>query len=141
MKDIVSSNEVRVQRDVRDITRAVNNLIDEDNPVAQLKDRVPDLVERFEHLQMEELLLFCKKNLDYGTKNITKGLDMNNPEDLWFIMVSLWTKISDKINRWQNILRNGNKLQVADETVLDTLQDISNYCNIAQLLYRGQWQE
>lgn len=112
------------------------------SPIYLLKEKAPNLVENFSHLHAEELLLFCQKNLDYGTKNITKGLDPNKPEDLNFIEISLWTRVSDKVNRWQNILANGeNNVQVKTETILDTLQDISNYCNIAQLLYRGAWKE
>ena len=119
----------------------LQEIVDGLTVIDKLASKTPELVKNFEQLQMEELLLFCKKNLDYGTRNITKGLDMSKDANVWFIAVSLWTRISDKINRWQTALLNGESMQVKDESILDTLQDISNYCNIAQLIYRGMWKE
>lgn len=116
-----------------------NNDMDIPEEIYALEEKIPGLVKAFETLQFEELLLFCRKNLDYGTKNITKGLDVSKEQDLWFILISIWTRMSDKVNRWQNLLVNNHNSQVKAETVLDTLQDISNYANIAQLIYRGQW--
>ena len=67
----------------------LQEIVDGLTVIDKLASKTPELVKNFEQLQMEELLLFCKKNLDYGTRNITKGLDMSKDANVWFITVSL----------------------------------------------------
>jgi hypothetical protein len=52
-------------------------------------------------------------------------------------MTGLWYRISDKVNRWKNMIISGRKAQ--NETLLDTFQDITNYGIIAQLVSKGLW--
>ena len=87
---------------------------------------------------MDFLLLFLQKNLDYGSKNITAGLDLKTEEEVKFVLNGLWYRISDKVNRWQNLLAKG-EANVQGESLLDIFQDIANYACISSLVARGLW--
>ena len=52
-------------------------------------------------------------------------------------MTGLWYRLSDKINRWKNMILSNRKAQ--NETLIDTFQDITNYGIIAQMVHRGLW--
>lgn len=95
------------------------------------------LLKNFRDLQLEQYLLFARKNHDYGMKNITAGLDLETEDEVKFVLTGLWFRISDKVNRWRNIMKNG--WTVETETFLDTLQDIANYAIIAEMVARGLW--
>ena len=51
--------------------------------------------------------------------------------------IGLWYRLSDKINRWKNMILTGRKAQ--NETLIDTFQDVTNYGIIAQLVFKGKW--
>lgn len=95
------------------------------------------LLKNFRDLQLEQYLLFARKNHDYGMKNITAGSDLETEDEVKFVLTGLWFRISDKVNRWKNIMKNG--WTVETETFLDTLQDIANYAIIAEMVARGLW--
>ena len=59
------------------------------------------------------------KNADYGNST-TKTYEL-------FGDVSYATRLNDKINRVNNLLKNGNQA-VNDESIDDTILDIANYC-------------
>lgn len=95
------------------------------------------LLKNFRDLQLEQYLLFARKNHDYGMKNITAGSDLETEDEVRFVLTGLWFRISDKVNRWKNIIKNGWTAE--NENFLDTLQDISNYAIIAEMVARGLW--
>lgn len=95
------------------------------------------LLKNFRDLQLEQYLLFARKNHDHGMKNITAGSDLETEDEVKFVLTGLWFRISDKVNRWRNIMKNG--WTVETETFLDTLQDIANYAIIAEMVARGLW--
>lgn len=95
------------------------------------------LLKNFRDLQLEQYLLFARKNHDYGMKNITAGSDLETEDEVKFVLTGLWFRISDKVNRWKNIIKNG--WTVETEPFLDTLQDIANYAIIAEMVARGLW--
>lgn len=107
-----------------------------------LKDKMdqitPGLADNFRHVQDEQFMLFLQKNLDYGSKNITAGLNLDNPEEIKFVLNGLWYRISDKVNRWRNIQMKG-EMEVTNESLLDIFQDIANYACISSLVARGLW--
>lgn len=98
----------------------------------------PGLADNFRHIQDEQYLLFLQKNLDYGPKNITAGLELKSEEEVKFVLNGLWYRISDKVNRWQNLLTKG-EANVQNEPLLDIFQDIANYACISSLVARGLW--
>lgn len=116
--------------------------IERQDPFYDLKFKMdmitPGLADNFRHIQDEQFMLFLRKNLDYGSKNITAGLNLENAEEVKFVLNGLWYRISDKVNRWRNLLMKG-EAEVQNESLLDIFQDIANYACISSLVARGLW--
>lgn len=102
-----------------------------------LKDEYPTIYNGYREIVEEQFELFAKKHLDYGMHNVTAGTNLDTADEVEFAMTGLWYRISDKINRWKNMIISGRKAQ--NETIIDTFQDITNYGIIAQLVKRGMW--
>lgn len=75
-------------------------------------------VEKMRKLQQESLELFRKKNLDYGDAFKTFG------------SVGVIVRMMDKVQRMLSITKNGITY-INNESLRDTLQDLSNYANMA----------
>jgi hypothetical protein len=104
-----------------------------------LKEEYPTIYQGYEDVVNEQFELFAKKHLDYGMHNISAGTNLTNKDEVEFAMTGLWYRLSDKINRWKNIIITKRKAQ--NETLIDTFQDITNYGIIAQLVERGLWKK
>lgn len=102
-----------------------------------LKEEYPTIYNGYISIMDEQLELFSKKHLDYGMHNITAGTSLANEDERSFALTGLWYRISDKVNRWKNMIITGRKTQ--NETLIDTYQDLTNYGIIAQLVKRGMW--
>lgn len=71
-----------------------------------------------------------------------KGHDYSGDEDCIsnlreFGFEGVIVRIGDKFHRLKNFIKN-KKLRVSDESVLDTLRDLRNYCFLAQILYESK---
>ena len=102
-----------------------------------LKNEYPTIYEGYQSIIDEQFELFAKKHLDYGMHNVSAGTNLENSDEVEFAMTGLWYRLSDKINRWKNMIISGRKAQ--NETLIDTFQDVTNYGIIAQLVKRGLW--
>jgi hypothetical protein len=102
-----------------------------------LKEEYPTIYNGYMSIMEQQLELFSKKHLDYGMHNITAGTSLANEDERSFALTGLWYRISDKVNRWKNMIITGRKTQ--NETLIDTYQDLTNYGIIAQLVERGMW--
>lgn len=102
-----------------------------------LKEEYPTIAEGYEQVMQEQFELFAKKHLDYGMHNVSAGTNLDTRDEVEFAMTGLWYRLSDKINRWKNMIISGRKAQ--NETLIDTFQDVTNYGIIAQLVSRGMW--
>ena len=98
----------------------------------------PVISKEFVNIQKEQLELFSKKMMDYGLGNIALGGDLENEDDVNYALQGIQIRINDKINRLKNLLKNG-KSYVENESIEDTLIDISNYGIIGLLLGRKKW--
>jgi hypothetical protein len=78
-------------------------------------------VEQMEKIQEEGLLLFKKKNADYGDAFAKYGI------------IGVLMRIEDKIQRSLSITKNGVNL-VKDENIRDTLLDLHNYAAMGLIL-------
>jgi len=105
----------------------------------QLKEEYPTIYNGYKQIITEQFELFASKHIDYGLSNIAAGTQLSNEEEKQFALTGLWYRISDKINRWKNILVT--KQQAKNETLTDTYQDLVNYGIIAQLVDRGLWKK
>lgn len=104
-----------------------------------LKEEYPTIYAGYMAIVEEQLELFSKKHLDYGMSNIAAGTSLGNEEERQFALTGLWYRMSDKINRWKNLIISGRKVQ--NETLTDTFQDLCNYAIIAQLVKRNLWRK
>jgi len=102
-----------------------------------LKEEYPTIYDGYQSIIDEQFELFAKKHLDYGMHNVSAGTNLDTADEVEFAMTGLWYRLSDKINRWKNMIISGRKAQ--NETLIDTYQDITNYGIIAQLVERGLW--
>lgn len=68
------------------------------------------------------LEIFKKKNADYG--------DSTTQTFKEFGLTSYAIRLNDKLNRIKSFCKNG-ELEVKDESCIDTLLDIANYCLLA----------
>lgn len=84
------------------------------------KPRVlPDNVKRFKDLCIEMSKLYERKNNDYGDSFSQTFQKLG--------MISAITRISDKYNRLVSLGTNSNPMMVKDESLRDTLIDLSSY--------------
>ena len=102
-----------------------------------LKQEYPTIYNGYKQIIDEQFELFAKKHLDYGMHNVSAGTNLDTVDEIEFAMTGLWYRISDKVNRWKNMIISGRKAQ--NETIIDTFQDITNYGIISQLVKRGMW--
>lgn len=102
-----------------------------------LRKEYPTIYEGYQSIVDQQFELFAKKHLDYGMHNITAGTNLQTQDETEFAMTGLWYRLSDKINRWKNMIISGRRAQ--NETLIDTFQDITNYGIIAQLVEKGLW--
>ena len=102
-----------------------------------LKKEYPIIYQTYVEVMDEQFELFAKKHLDYGMGNVSAGTQLVNDEETEFAMTGLWDRLSDKINRWKNMILTGRKAQ--NETLVDTFQDITNYGIICQMVFKNKW--
>jgi len=89
------------------------------------KEPKPEAPKRMNKVQRHKEL--CKQlNRIYEAKNQDYG-DAFSTAYKQFGITSALVRISDKYNRLMN-LASGKKVQVKDESIRDTLLDLSNYC-------------
>lgn len=81
--------------------------------------------------------VFCKKNHDYGN-SFEKSLDT-------FGLVAGIVRISDKFERLVSLNDPSKDAQIASESLVDTLEDLSNYAAMAACWLKGKksadWKE
>ena len=104
-----------------------------------VKKEYPHIHAGYMAIMEEQLELFSRKHLDYGMHNITAGTSLATEDEREFALTGLWYRMSDKINRWKNLLINNRG--VNNEPLSDTFQDICNYAIICQLVERDQWKK
>jgi hypothetical protein len=107
------------------------------NAIKELEELYPELSAEFKAIQQNQYELFAKKHLDYGPNNISAGTNLETDDEVEFAMTGLWYRMSDKINRWKNMIITNRKPE--NETLIDTFQDLSNYAIIAQIVSKGKW--
>lgn len=84
-------------------------------------------VERFRQITNEMLMLYERKNNDYGN-SITDTYKKYGP-------VAYLVRMEDKINRVRTLIQN--KDQKVDEKIQDTLIDLANYSILMLLELEG----
>ena len=85
-----------------------------------LKKEYPTIYNGYQSIVDEQFELFARKHLDYGMHNVSAGTNLENSDEVEFAMTGLWYRLSDKINRWKNMIISGRKAQ--NESLIDTFQ-------------------
>lgn len=96
-----------------------------------LESFYPETHREFASQTYQQIHLFATKHRNYGVDNISGGLSKKE------ILLGLFFKMRDKIQRFKNITQNGGV--ESDESLFDTLNDLSNYSQIAQIILKEKW--
>ena len=107
------------------------------NPVKYIEKEYPQTAKSFKAIQKEQYELFCKKQMDYGPKNISVGTDLRTDEDVKLSLTGLWFRINDKIERLKQLVVFDKAAQ--NEPMIDAFSDLSVYGFIAQIVHRKKW--
>jgi hypothetical protein len=106
--------------------------------VKECEERYPETTKEFKKILGEMYELFARKQLNYGSSNISGGTLLETEDDLKFSLTGLFFRLNDKIQRIKQLVVLGKEDKVG-ESVDDTFQDISVYGIIAQIVKRKKW--
>ena len=108
-----------------------------EDAVKYIEKNYPQTAGAFKAFQHDQYILFCKKQKDYGSGNITLGGDIEKEDDMKFALQGLIIRMSDKMNRMLNLIRK--QLTPENESLDDAFQDISIYGIIARIVEERAW--
>ena len=120
---------------VKEIKSEVN--MDQVDAVRYIEKEYPETAKSFKAIQQEQYELFCRKQMDYGPKNISVGTDLRTEEDVKLSLTGLWFRINDKIERLKQLVVLDKAAQ--NEPMIDAFSDLSVYGIIAQIVHRKKW--
>ena len=108
-----------------------------DSPISFIMEKYPETAKMFQDMQFSQWELFCKKQKDYGPKNISVGSNLETNEEVNLALTGLWFRMNDKMQRFQQIVMNSQEPE--NESLMDTFMDLANYALIAQLVKEKAW--
>ena len=111
--------------------------MDKVDAIKYIEKEYPQTAKSFKAIQKEQYELFCKKQMDYGPKNISVGTDLRTDEDVKLSLTGLWFRINDKIERLKQLVVFDKAAQ--NEPMIDAFSDLSVYGIIAQIVHRKKW--
>jgi|TARA_R110000868_G_scaffold195048_5_gene440748 hypothetical protein len=115
-------------------------MITAENCIEFVEKTYPKTCEAFKEIQQQDYELFCKKQFDYGPGNISLGSNLENPEDVRASLCGITFRVSDKVQRLINMIVKKSKIEdAANEPVMDSFQDLSNFGIIARIVKNGKW--
>ena len=122
------------EKDMNKVNPPLSGLTD---PVKYIEKEYPQTAKSFKEIQKEQYELFCRKQMDYGPKNISVGTDLKTDEDVKLSLTGLWFRINDKIERLKQLVVFDKAAQ--NEPMIDAFSDLSVYGIIAQIVHRKKW--
>ena len=108
-----------------------------DSAISYIMEKYPETSKTFQDIQFNQWELFCKKQKDYGPKNISVGTNLKTEEEVKLALTGLWFRMNDKMQRFQQIVINNQEPE--NESLTDTFMDLANYALIAQLVKEKVW--
>ena len=108
-----------------------------DSAISFITEKYPETTKMFQDIQFNQWELFCKKQKDYGPKNISVGTNLETEEEVKLALTGLWFRMNDKMQRFQQIVINNQEPE--NESLTDTFMDLANYALIAQLVKEKVW--
>jgi len=124
-------------REDMDIETNKETDMDQVDAVAFIEKEYPQTAKEFKQIQKDQYELFCRKQMDYGPKNISVGTDLRTDEDVKLSLTGLWFRLNDKIERLKQLVVLGREAQ--NEPMIDAFKDLSVYGIIAQIVRNGKW--
>ena len=115
----------------------IGDNMDQVDAVKYIEEEYPETAKSFKAIQKEQYELFCRKQMDYGPKNISVGTDLRTDEDVKLSLTGLWFRINDKIERLKQLVVFDKAAQ--NEPMIDAFSDLSVYGIIAQIVHRKKW--
>ena len=119
------------------IETIIGDDMDQVDAVKYIEEEYPETAKSFKAIQKEQYELFCRKQMDYGPKNISVGTDLRTDEDVKLSLTGLWFRINDKIERLKQLVVFDKAAQ--NEPMIDAFSDLSVYGIIAQIVHRKKW--
>jgi hypothetical protein len=110
----------------------------ENDAVKYCEMRYPQTCAEFKRIQVEQYLLFCKKQKNYGPGNISVGTNLETNDDVKLSLTGLWFRVNDKVQRLKQLIVLGHRDEVG-ESEQDTFQDLSIYGVMAQIVSKKIW--
>lgn len=107
--------------------------------IEKLTEMYPETVSGFKEYMLEEFIIFCRKQYDYGPGNISVGTQLINEKEKMISLKGLWFRCNDKVQRLFNIILVRDTLVATNESVEDAWMDLSVYGKIARLVMSGRW--
>lgn len=106
--------------------------------ISRMETESPGIANEFWRICHEQYEMFCAKQLNYGKSNVLLGGDINNDADRKVALAGIAIRLADKSNRLLNLAVKHTHDAVG-ESIADTLQDMSNYAIIGQIIQNQQW--
>jgi hypothetical protein len=106
--------------------------------VKTIEQKYPEMTAEYKRIMWEGYETFCKKSADYGTDNIAMGTSLQKEDDIRLSLTGLWFRMNDKIQRLKQLVVLGKQDNVG-ESINDTLQDLSVYGVITQIVKNKKW--
>ena len=106
--------------------------------VKEIETTYPEMMDEYKRIMWEQYEIFCSKQKNYGPSNISVGTSLQTSEDKKLSLTGIWFRCMDKINRWKQMVLFDHK-DVVNESINDTLKDLSVYGIIAQLVINNKW--
>jgi len=106
--------------------------------VEEIEREYPEMAKEFKDIMFRQYELFCMKQSNYGPGNIAVGTSLQTDEDKKLSLTGIWFRVHDKIQRLKQLVVLSKEDNV-NESIEDTLQDLSVYGIIAQIVSNGKW--
>ena len=137
MKKKHISDKPVYQEYLDDIPTESEDKMDQVDAMNYIEKEYPETAKSFKEIQKEQYELFCRKQMNYGPKNISVGTDLRTDEDVKLSLTGLWFRINDKIERLKQLVVFDKAAQ--NEPMIDAFSDLSVYGIIAQIVHRKKW--
>jgi len=105
--------------------------------VQEVIDKYPETSKEFLNQQEIQWDLFCRKQIDYGPGNIAMGTNLTTKDDRHKAQIGITVRMNDKMQRLVNLMFNNREPN--NESIEDTLTDISNYAIMMLILRENKW--
>lgn len=112
--------------------------INEVSDIFNSDENYSSIINSFTSNQRKQRYLFIRKHSKYGAENIFNG-NYGDKEEVKDSLLALYTRAKDKLNRFKTLILQDQSGDDTDESIIDTLNDLANYANIAIIVYAGEW--